>query len=402
MPHVVPMPDDRALARLCARVAGALHHAGTPAHRLEQAVDEVRHAYGRPGSTVVTPTALWLQVGDCSHVARLPPADIDLAAMGAVLRWVERLRERPAPVAVAERALERMLRRPTPWPREAEQGAFVFTSASAAVLLGGGWLDVLLAAVAGAIALGFLGRVTPASAWSPLRDALLAVVLGAVSAFAVPLGGSPSIVALSGAILVVPGLSMTTALAELAAGQWTAGGSRLLGTALVLAQLAAGLAVGWWAVGPLPAWLPPLPLPDPVVQLVPLLAPAGFAVLLRSPARDLPAVWLTAVMGWSAATAVPGLGGAFLGGLTVALVAGTMGRLARVPDLALVVPGILLLVPGTVGVRGVEQLLEHAVVDGTATALASLETAGVLAAGVFAGQAVVTQARARWAGRYGA
>jgi len=378
---------------LCTEVALALHIAGTPAHRLEAAVDRVRRSYGQPGSTVATPTALWLQVGERARVVRLPPADVDLDKMGAVLRWVERLTERPVPVPTARRALDRLRRRPEPWPRRLEQLAFIATSAAAAVLLGGGAMDVLMASVAGAVALAFLGRVSPASAWRPLRDALLATLLGAVSALGGALGASPSVVALSGAILIVPGLSMTTALAELAAGHWTAGGSRLLGTALVLAQLAAGLAVGWWAVGPLPVLVPPVPLPPAVVQLVPLLAPVGFAVLLRSRPRDLPVAWLTAVMGWSTTTAVGGLPGAALGGLAVAVVAGTMGRLARVPDLALVVPGILLLVPGTVGVLGVEQLLDHAVVDGAATALRALETAGALAAGVFAGQAFVDAGR---------
>jgi uncharacterized membrane protein YjjP (DUF1212 family) len=393
MPQLqTPAPTDAELARLCAEVGRALHASGAPAHRVEQGVDETRAAFQREGATVATPTALWIQVGDHAHIVRLPAGDIHLARMVAVLRHVQRLGERPVTVRGALRALRKLTTMPSPWPRPVEHVAFVLTSALAAVLLGGTAVDVLLSGIGGGLALLFLGRVHALSAWTPLRDALLATVLGALGALGAAIGATPSVVALASAILVVPGLSLTTALAELGAGHWTAGGSRLLGSLLVLAQLAAGLAVGWWLVGEVPLLVAPVAIPEALVRLTPLLAPAGFAVLLRTRASDLPVVWLTAILGWSVATALPGIAGAAAGGLTVALAAGTLGRLVRVPDLALIVPGILLLVPGTVGVHGVEQLLSRDLLDGAGTALAALETAGSIAAGVFAGQAFVRSA----------
>lgn len=395
-------PTDTELARLCAEVGRALHASGAPAHRVEQGVDAVRAAFGRDGATVATPTALWLQVGDHAHIVRLPPGDIHLARMVAVLRHVQRLERGDATVRSALRALRKLTAMPSPWPRAVEHASFVLTSAMAAVLLGGAVQDVLLSAVGGALALVFLGRVHALSAWTPLRDALLATALGALGAAGAAVGANPSIVALASAILVVPGLSLTTALAELGAGHWTAGGSRLLGSVLVLAQLAAGLAIGWWAVGEVPLWVEPIDVPVALQRLVPLLAPAGFAVLLRTRAHDLPAVWLTAILGWSVATALPGLAGAAAGGLTVAIAAGTLGRMVRVPDLALVVPGILLLVPGTVGVYGVEQLLSRDLLEGAGTALAALETAGAIAGGLFAGQAFVRSLERSWAAHLGA
>ena len=383
--------DDVAIIELCADVGRALHASGAPAHVVEQTLERLRLTYNRPGASVATPTAIWLQIGEQSRIVRLPPGDIDLDRMVSVLRYVDRIVDAPPAPAVARRAVHRVQDHPSPWPRAVERAAFMTTSASAAVLLGGGLADVALAALAGAVALVFLGRLSPASAWMPLRNALLAALLGAIGALGAAAGASPSVVALSGAILGVPGLSLTTAISELGAGHWTAGGSRLVGATLALGQLAAGLAIGWWAVGPLAAALPAQPLPPAVIQLAPLFAPASFAVLLRARPHDIPAIWLTAAIGWSVAAAFEGVLSAFLGGLAVAAVAGGVGRLARVPELALILPGLLLLVPGTVGVHGVEQLLSRDVDAGVTTALAALETAAALAAGVFAGQALTSR-----------
>lgn len=399
MPHLTPSDavaavDDLEVVRLCEEVGQALHAAGAPAHRVEAGCDAVREAFGREGAAVATPTALWLQVGDRTRIARLPAGDIHLGRLVAVLRQVQRMQERPTTPAMARKALARILEPTSPWPLAVERIAFIATSALAAVLLGGAAQDVALSIVGGSLALVFLGRVGALSAWTPLRDALLATLLGMLGAVGVLIGANPSVVALASAILVVPGLSLTTALSELGAGHWTAGGSRLLGALLCLAQLAAGLAIGWWAVGDLPTLMAPVPVPATVVHLTPLLAPAGFAILLRARPQDLPSVWLTAILGWSVASTLPGVAGAAAGGLTVALVAGTLGRIVRMPDLALIVPGILLLVPGTVGVHGVEQLLSRALLEGAGTALAALETAGAIAGSVFAGQAFVRSAEA--------
>lgn len=395
-PSGQPPTADLALAELCAEVGVALHEAGAPAHRVEQGVDAVRRSYGRAGATVATPTALWLQVGHHAHIERLPPGDIHLARLVGVLRTITRLSHSTVPVPTARRALRRQQKLPSPWSAVVERLGFVLTAALAAVLLGGAAQDVLLAGVGAAMALLFLGRLHALSAWAPLRDGLLATALGALGALGAAVGASPSIVALSAAIFIVPGLSLTTSMAELGAGHWTAGGSRLLGAVLVLAQLAAGLAMGWALVGPVPTLLAPLPLPEASARLAAALAPAGFAVLLRTRPQDLPAVWLTAILGWTVATAVGGLAGAASGAVTVAVVAGSLGRLVRLPDLVLIVPGILLLVPGTVGVHGVEQLLSRDLLLGAGTALAALETAGAIAAGVFAGQALVRSAERAW------
>lgn len=377
---------------LCVRFSLALSSCGAPVHRLEDAVERVLQAYGVEGAVLASPTAVWLQVGDQTRILRVDPGEVDLTVLVRVLRLVDRIEATGLAPADACAALDRVRAAPRTWPVGIERLAFVATSASAAVLLGGAVQDVVWAAVAGALAMVLLPRLGRGTSWHPLRDGVLATVLGAWGALGAGVGASPMIVALAGAILVVPGLSLTTGIVEAAAGHWSTGSARLLGATVALVQLAAGVSLGWWLVGDLPASAPSLALPEVVVRVVPLFAPAFIAVLLRARPRDLPVVWLTAVLGWSVAETVGGVVGAAAAATTVGVVARGLGRLLRLPDLALVLPGVLLLVPGTVGVKGIDRLLAHDMDGGLQTALAALEVACALAGGLFAGQALAQSA----------
>jgi uncharacterized membrane protein YjjB (DUF3815 family) len=337
---------------------------------------------------------LWIQVGSVARIVRLGPADLDLTRLVTVLRYVDRIVSRPSSPTEAREGLRRQLRRPVYWPDGVHRLAFVTTSAAAAVLLGGGAQDVVFSAVAGAITLGVLSLVQGHKEWRPLQNVSVAFVLGVFGALCGVLGGSPAVIGLSGAILFLPGLSLTTALAEVSEGHWSTGSARLLGVAMVLAEFAAGVSLGWWAMGQLPNLMDPVGLPAKVLHTVPILAPATFAVLLKVRPADLPVVWLTAILGWVVASTVGGLAGAALGGLMVGAVAAPLGRFTRVPDLVLVLPGILQLVPGSLGVRGVEQLLSRNFDNGLDLGLLALETAGAIAAGVLAGQALTRPIRA--------
>jgi uncharacterized membrane protein YjjP (DUF1212 family) len=380
--------SDHALADLAVDLATALHRSGAPVHRIEDAVERVLAAYKARGAVIVSPTALWLQVDDSVRIGRLPAADIDLGRMVAVLRFVDRLVARPRPPQECRVGLRRHLDRPDPWSVGIRRSAIVGTSLAAAVLLGGSWADAIAAGGAGALVVGCARLLDPRWEWRPLRNVLIATALGIYGALLAPLGVLPAVVLLAGAIHILPGLSLTTALAELAEGHLTSGSARLLGVVVTLAQLAAGAGLATWLIGPLPSLVPACPLPQVLRDAIPLVAPAGFAVMLSARPRDVPAVWLVALLGWVSSALVGGLWGAAVGGLVVGLLAAPLGRLARIPDLVLIVPGIFLLVPGSLGVRGAEHLLAHDLTLGSTTALLALETAGAIAAGVFAGQAL--------------
>jgi uncharacterized membrane protein YjjB (DUF3815 family) len=119
-------------------------------------------------------------------------------------------------------------------------------------------------------------------------------------------------------------------------------------------------------------------------------------VILRADRRDMPWVVTAGALGFAggrlgAATLGPELG-AFAGAFAVALAGAVYERWRHRPAAVVLVPGILLLVPGSVGFRSLLSLMDRKAVAGIETAFSMVMTAVALAAGLLVA-AVVAPAR---------
>jgi uncharacterized membrane protein YjjB (DUF3815 family) len=127
-------------------------------------------------------------------------------------------------------------------------------------------------------------------------------------------------------------------------------------------------------------------------------------VILRAEPRDLP--WIVAAGALGVAGGRLGahtLGvelGAFAGSFAVALASSGYERWLKRPAAVVLVPGILLLVPGSVGFRSLLSLLDRKAVVGLETAFSMIMTAVALAAGLLIASVVVPEARVRGEARH--
>lgn len=383
--------------------AVALHRFGTPAHRLEATVQDLADALEVEAQVLSLPTSIFLAVGprDAQRVTllRLQPSEHDLGRLARVDGLLADVARGDVGVGEARARLGRLVEGGSPWPVWADRLAWSVSAAGAGVLLGGGPVDLALAAVAGlgvgvlaegATARPWLDRafLTLAAAWTALLGRSAAVVLPDVH---------PGVVALAGIIVLVPGLSFTTALVELATANLVSGMARLAGAGLVLLRLGLGLAVvahllptgSPSTAGFLPAWSVPLAV---------VVAPVCFAVLLRALPRDLPVALAAALVGWGGTLVGEWcLGGdvkAGVGALALGLAANAWSRWADRPSAIAVVPGVLLLVPGSVGYRSVASLLAGDVVGGMEQAFAMALVAVGISAGLVVAHAAYPARRA--------
>ena len=136
----------------------------------------------------------------------------------------------------------------------------------------------------------------------------------------------------------------------------------------------------------------------PWTELIALVTmPLAFTVLLRAHWRD--AVWIViagALAVGGAKLGVRLLGpelGVFLGALTVGVASNWYSRLMDHPAIITQVPGILLLVPGSVGFRGLAALLDRQIVSGVDTTFKMILTAMALVAGTLIANIVVPSRR---------
>jgi len=202
-------------------------------------------------------------------------------------------------------------------------------------------------------------------------------------------GSDPGIASLASIVPLLPGLTFTTALAELAMRHLAAGSARLLGTLALLLTMAVGVGIGvrlgQLAFGPGPEQMP-VPVAD-FWQVPALFAAAvSFAVLLRARPAQFPA----AVASVLCAFAGSRLGmlvferelAAFVGALSVSLCANLYARWRRAPAAVVRTPGLLLLVPGSLGLRGLTVLLRQDVVHRADLAFQMLLVGSALVAGM--------------------
>jgi uncharacterized membrane protein YjjP (DUF1212 family) len=395
--------------------ARRLHLAGVSAARLEGAVKSTAESIGVACQIWYSPTGILLSLGDPdsdsgqqTRVMRLEPAEPNLSDLVRLDEVAEDVIAGRIDVTEASRQLRELDRAPEQQQLTWTVVAFGLASAAVAGLLRTRWLDI---AVAGALGL-IIGMISIAARTRPHLSvaseaiaAIVATVLAAAFAhFIAPL--SVQTVVIAALIVLMPGLSLSTAVNELASRQLVTGTARFAGAMVVLFKLTFGSVAGAQIVNAL-GWAPrttSATLLPPIVEGVAMIAAAfSFAILFRAARRDIPLVMGSAVMGYVLTRFASGwfapseginfAGGVFFSSLVMAALANLYGRVAERPGTLVRLPSIMLLVPGSVGFRGLASLMERDYTLGMDTALAVLTALVALMAGLMFGSVLVPPRR---------
>jgi uncharacterized membrane protein YjjB (DUF3815 family) len=136
-----------------------------------------------------------------------------------------------------------------------------------------------------------------------------------------------------------------------------------------------------------------LPAPAWTLALALLVAPACYAVLLRAPRRDFGWIVAMATLAFASARVGtvwigPGVG-AFLGSFSVGCAANLNQRALKRPAVVPLIPGLLVLVPGTIGFQSFDSLIRRDVVAGIDTVITMLTVAIALVMGLVVSQVLV-------------
>lgn len=384
------------------RLAEGLHVAGAPAHRLEALLKGLAESLDLPLRVFSTPTAIYASFGpidDARTVLMSAGApSLDLGKLCDVGELVDEVVSGATDVRTATSRLGEMLQRASPYSRWATLLAFSLTSAAAAVLFGGGVGEMAGALLAGA-AVGALGefmghrpRIRPVF---QLAGAVLAGVVAGLWSAVVP--ADPQLVTVAALIALVPGLSLTTATTELATGHLSSGTARLAGALVSFACLAMGTTVAHQLTGHLSLPLAPVSLGAYATIPAVGLASVTFVVLMRARSADLVWVMLATSVAWVSnlmgSWMVGPIYGAAIAAFVLTLVANAAAHARRQPAAILLVPGMFLLVPGSVGLRGLSGLYSADVMGGLESAVAAGLMAVALATGVLVAHAVLPPRR---------
>jgi uncharacterized membrane protein YjjP (DUF1212 family) len=392
----VPGTGDEGRVELLLRFARAGHEAGYPTADLEERLVALAEALGLDETQIsATPTLVDISFGagprQRSFALRVKPSGVDLDAIAHLDAVVQDVLEGKVDGEAALARLDELRETPLerPWPLLV--GAYAIAGAALTPVLGGGWRE----AVAGALVGLVVGTIALSAARTARAEPMVAPVAALAASFCaaalVELGisASPEVVTLAALVTFLPGMRLTIGMWELATEHLQSGVANTASALVQLLGLVFGVGIGrsiaqsWFG----PAEQVGLDLSFSGTHLAAAVAAGlAFTLTLRARYRDAIVMCAATVLALSAqelGAAVFGDEAAvFVAALAVGMAGGLGGRLLNRSPLVFVVPGVLMLVPGSAGFASALQLLSDQTVSGIAAAFDTFVTAMSIAYGL--------------------
>jgi uncharacterized membrane protein YjjP (DUF1212 family) len=386
--------------------AELLHRHGTPSHRLERVMAKVSTSLGVTGVFLYTPTALIVSLDDGSgeqtFLRRVDGGPVDADKLWQFDDILEQLEDGKIDLVEATGRLHAAAAAKPIYRSFVTVLACVLSCAAVAVLFGGGLRELTLAGFWGGV-VALLERVVTQRKWErgtfePLAGAIVGAGSLAMATFWQPF--DYHLTTLAALIVLLPGLTLTIALTELAVGHLSAGVARLAGACVTLLTLVMGVAMGWHVsrlLSVAPVQFDKSTLPAWTEWLAIAVAPATFSILFRVRVSQWPVIYVVSIGGilvhHVAARAMTPEVAAFAGALTVGCLSNLYARWRDRPALIPSTPGIIILVPGSLGYRSLTSLLESQTVEGVAFAFSTMLIAASLVGGLLAAGVLVPPKR---------
>ena len=378
-----------------------LHRAGIATDAIEQTLSEIAATIGLDVQVFALPTYITIAIGPTwsqrTMMMRLEPGRVSLRKIALINELYDALRNgridyRKATILLGE--VDAQWPGLPPW---LEIPALAFIAVGVALILGGGTRELIVSGAIG-ICTGILSTISA-------RSAIVARLFAVTAAFAAtlivasfqklvgPVNIYISIIA--GIVVLLPGYSLTLALHELANDFLVAGVARLGRVFSTLLALGCGAFLGLAVV--------PSVLKGEVAATHPVAGTwwfvasvcmaVGLSIDLDARLRDF--IWVFAssfvalltahVLGTTSAHAVS----AFLSAFICGMVANTGARYLRVPQAIMLVPALIVLVPGSLSYESVLFAFQHNIDSALILAANTVAAAIQIVAGLLLSQLVL-------------
>lgn len=386
----------------------ALHTVGSPAHTLEGTLQDMCQLFGLKGNIVSLPTAIFssFSYGDeeITKIERVSPMGVNLGKLSEVDLVAREVINGRMTYEEGSDSLDKILTSPDPHGRRVKVLCFLFSAAGFLILFGGSWGDFIASILVGSI-IGTISLFQPVQAIglvAQMFEALVAIVAAFCTYLLVQLIPSLNVgvIILSSLIIFIPGFLITMAIAEIATQNLTSGTSRLMGGIMILLKLTFGVFIGAKLASyvhlpsvqidfdKIPDWVTIFSLPITALMTT---------VIFKAEKSDWPWVTLAGVYGYCCSKLATHYMGAemgiLIGGFCVGAMANIFARIKDRPSGLFQFPGIILLVPGSVGYRSLSFLFDRDVVGGLGTAFNMIALATALVVGIFLGNILVKPRR---------
>lgn len=398
-------------------LAAQLHNSGTTVNRLEGALERVARKFNLVVNIWSNPTGIMISFLDpikgepytITRVLRLKPGETNLGRLAdadaiaeQVLSGEMNLQEGLSKLQVPDKisGLANKYFRIVCYGLASAMVVSLFPRTGFADLFVSFGLGLLIGLV-----------VQYSSAHTHVNDAheaiaafLITLLASVIASFIAPLSLQPVIISVL--ITLMPGLMLTLAVNELANQQLVSGTARFAGAVMVLMKLAFGsmiasgliLLLDWQFIPNLS--LPVLPLWMPWFMVLP--GSFALAVLFKTNKNDIPIAMSAVLLGFAlmkACSLVPILVNgklpmaAFISALGVTMASNLFAQKFNRPGALIRVPGIILLVPGSLGFATLNVVFSKDISGSLDLAFSLIAALIALVAGILFGNLLVSSRR---------
>src|SRR5690606_5062303 len=384
------------------QISKSIAEAGTPSHRLENYMQVVLEKFGLSGSFLALPTAIIASFGEGdnqrSFVVKVRSGEINLGTLQRINDVITDLENNLINIDTALHTIKHIDELESDFPHWLYVLAYGIVGAGFSTLFSGGWADVLASFCLGIIT-GFINETGKKHYYlSQVIVPLSATVVGFLAIVINHYSGGINyvLVALSGLIVLIPGLGITVAMRELSTNHLVSGSGRMAGAVTVLFLLSFGLALGYMIgqglfgeeeivkLAPTPEWFRYLAI---------MVTSLAFAVIFKARMSDIFWIFLSIALAYAGSQIFKiWLEQPFVSLVTAMLisVAGNLySRASMNPASLMQIPGIILLVPGSMGFSSLTAMYTHDTITGVQAAFSAALIAVAISVGLLAGNLFV-------------
>lgn len=390
-------------------MGSALHRYGASADRIEKALFLASEKLNVEANYFSLPTGIFANFklpneDEFTSMERLEPGKINLEKLYLADRAVDFVIDDKITVSEGVKVLKDIVAKKPLFSDLLVNISLFFLAFSVAIFLKGNLNDALCSGAFGLLCGLFTSQVK-VERIDTISDAALAFIVsfGAFAIYELGVDVTPSLIILSSLIYFIPGLSLTMAIHEISSQNLTSGTARLTGAMVIMLKISFGSYLGAEVSRALLSHYDPYAVASsPALSefwIVPSIIIAALTFVISFQARVKDTLWilLACLISFSASKffsyylgPIPGAVGC---GIVIGAGSNLFARALKRPAMIVLMPAIILLVPGSIGYKGLNFLFTQNALEGINTLFNSLSIGVGLVAGAYFGNIIVKPKR---------
>lgn len=351
----------------------ALHIYGVPSYKIQKYLHDISAKKNINGSFMDTPTWInyvFYEKDDHSYnyVDRVPSGGINLGALSRIVEITNSVKSNKLNFSEAKSEIENIKNKQISYGKFIELLAFMFSAGAFSIILDAGWTSAIVAFLIGGIIYGLTLIANKSRYINSILESLVAfvatIITGLLSLYFDQINISMTI--LASIIVFIPGLSITTALEEITSNSLLSGTAKLFGALVSLFKQFFGVILGI-AILSIFVALHPNKVINTVPQWVDFIAVLLLAMSLmpvfKVRLKDFAFSILSGLISFYTVVLFEPTGlliSIFLGTIAAVFLSKLFSKITKSPQLVYLVPGTIMLVPGSKAFIGLSSIFSIA------------------------------------------